>query len=553
MKLNTFLKKNQVLFLGLLIMLLKLFIVDVDPPVWKETLYQPVDEPYYVYPAYNYFETGDLFVADDGVVFGNSILLNAVTYISLEVFGDNYLGLRFSSIFFGVISLILFFLLLKKITKSLGLHYAAVIFFVLNFSFTTANLILEPTMVRMVTAILSLWLVVRWKEKQSEPGKELIWQATLISFLFIISYPTNAFLVLAAYIALVVTKPHRQQENGNWFNLKKILRCSMYFGIGCLISLFIYFLINLYLEVDIISDIFGRASKYEERTGFGFRELFVNFFKLVLANSFRFNPLWLITTVITICGIFLGKWKKLDLTVYATLLFLGSFVLQSGFINDYPWRKLIILLPFLLLLVIHGSQTLWERWGDHKKLVLFWFFGLSIVFFLVLLYWEQSFFSTHIFPLFTTALGIFLIVFTVVNKTKRKFVPIILFMLLMLPEIYYSTKHYLINRTYHYKDMYESLSEYDGHYFIGGSSMGFRVYNKTKPLLSKYLFYNGMDEYWEKTDSLARNGLKDYSIDYDYQAEEYKKIGFRPVKILMPAEETVWDTDIILYEEITPH
>lgn len=98
--------------------------------------------------------------------------------------------------------------------------------------------------------------------------------------------------------------------------------------------------------------------------------------------------------------------------------------------------------------------------------------------------------------------------------------------------------------------MFKSLSEYDGQNFIGGSSMGFRIYNKTVPLLSKYLYFNSEEEFWEKTDSLSENGMKDYSIDYDYMEEEYKKIGFKPVRVVMPAEESVFIDDIVLYEEV---
>ena len=225
-------------------------------------------------------------------------------------------------------------------------------------------------------------------------------------------------------------------------------------------------------------------------------------------------------------------------------------MLQTIFINDYPWRKLIILLPFFLLLVASGSQMIWRKWVNLKKTTMFSLGGLGIMFLMLLLYWEQVFFSTHVFPLVTTVFGIFLMLFAGIKRTKSEIVPILLFVLLMLPEVYYSIQHYIINPTYYYKNMYKSLSEYDGHKFIGGSSMGFRVYNETVPLLSKYHYYGRMDEYWRDTEKLSRNGQKDYSIDYDFMEEEYKKIGFRPVKIIMPTEKSVWLHDIVLYEEI---
>jgi len=531
-------------------MLLKVFIIDIDLPAWKETFYQPIDEPYYVYPAYNFFETGNFFVADQAVIFGNSILLNFVTYITLEVFGDNYMGLRFSSIFFGLVTLFFFVLLLKRVTSNVKLQYAIVLFFTLNFSFTTANIVVEPTMVRMMTTVLCLWLVVRWKEKQTNIDKNLVWQSAIVCLLFLFSYPTNAFLILAAYVAIVLTKAPWQQENVKWINFNNFWKGSVYFGIGGLISLAIYFLLNLSLDVDIIADVFNRGSKYEERAGFGLRDLVINFFKLVLANSFRFNPLWLFLTVLSIAGIFLAPLKKMNLTTYATLLFLGSLMLQSTFINDYPWRKLIILLPFLLLVAAYGLKNFIVKWPDLKNKILFSLFAVSLVALVLLFYWEQVFFTTHLFSLVTTFFGLLLIFITILTRTKSKIVPILLFGLLLLPEVYYTWRHYVINPTYHYKKMYLSLTEYDDHNFIGGSSMGFRVYNETTPFLSKYLYYNGIEEFWSDTEKLTDNGQKDYSIDYDYLEEEYKKIGFRPIKVIMFAEHTVWEHDIVLYEEI---
>lgn len=553
MRLRTFWNTKVVFLVGLLIMSLKLFIIDMDPPVWKEALYQPVDELYYVYPAYNYFETGDLFVADKAVVFGNSILLNAVTYLSLEIFGDNYLGLRFSSLFFGIATLLFFILLLKKITTNVKLQYAVVLFFVLNFSFTTANIIVEPTMARMMSAILCLWLVVKWKEKQTFIGKDLIWQSALVCVLFIFSYPTNAFLVLAAYIVLVLVKIPDQIENVKLINFKNFWKGSFYFGIGGLISLFIYFLLNLSMDVDIISDVFDRGSKYEGRTGFNPKDLVVNFFKLVLANSFRFNPFFLLVSVMAMSGVLHFKWKRFNFTVLATILFVGSLILQSIFVNDYPWRKLIIFLPFLLLIVTCGIQEIWKDWQHLRSRILWSFFLISLLLLALLLYWEQVFFDTHLFPLITTALGLILILFFIIKFKKSKTIPFFLFIILLLPEVYHTVQYYLINPTYNYKNMYKSLSEYDGHAFIGGSSMGFRVYNNTVPYLNKYMYYGRMDEFWRDTEKLSRNGRKDYSIDYDFKEEEYRKIGFRPVKILMPAEETVSTKNIVLYEEIEPN
>jgi 4-amino-4-deoxy-L-arabinose transferase-like glycosyltransferase len=199
-------KINFVLLTGLIILGFKLLIIDVDPPKHDISRYQPIDETYYVYPAYNYYESTDFFGEDDVMVFGNPIITNVATYFSLLVFGDNYLGLRFSSLLFSMIAFVFFVLILKKLTNNFRLQLAATLFFTLNFSFTTANIIVEPTIARIMAALIALYLVIDWNEKKESKTSNIIWQSALIGLLFLFSYPTNAFIVLAAYITLVVIK-----------------------------------------------------------------------------------------------------------------------------------------------------------------------------------------------------------------------------------------------------------------------------------------------------------------------------------------------------------
>ena len=68
--------------------------IDVDPPKWEIGHYQPVDEAFYVYPAYNAFEYSDINKDNELIVFGTPILTNLSSYITLHLLGDNYWGLR---------------------------------------------------------------------------------------------------------------------------------------------------------------------------------------------------------------------------------------------------------------------------------------------------------------------------------------------------------------------------------------------------------------------------------------------------------------------------
>lgn len=539
------------LLLGLLILSLKLFIIDIDPPKWKVSLYQPLDELYYVNNAYNYFETGSLF-GEDEPEFNSAILTNVVTYIALEVFGDNYFGLRLSSWFFSVVSFLFLFFLLNRVTENKKLKLIAVLFFTLNFSFTTANLVVEPTIARMMAAILSLWLVVKWAEKNHPKSPNLIWQAAVITSLFIFVYPTNAFLGLAGYASLVVFRNPIAYRTSSKIRFKEILIETGYFVSGVLLAFFLYYTFIRFFGGNIIESWQYRASSYDGRTAFGLRDFGVNLLKLVLANYFRFNPLWLFLVMVSFVGIFFRRKQQNNHTILITLLFLLSFVMQSAFVNDYPWRKLIILLPFFILIGTYGIETFWREIPKVKKKWLFLIIVASSFPLLLLLYWENDFYGSalFLFPLVTTIFGLLIFTAAIFSKKIRRFSQYLLFFLLILPELVYSVEHYLVKRPNYYKETYQALSEYNGHFFIGGSSKGFRSYNNIKPLLSMYNYYGRENRFWKKTDSLSRNGLKDYSIGYDYYKEEYEKIGYKPLKVILPAEKTVSTKDIVLYEEV---
>jgi hypothetical protein len=97
------------LLLGSVLILSKVFFIELDPPKFDIAFYQPVDELYYVTAGYNQFEFNSVFNEDKISVFGSPWLSNLVTFGTLNIFGDNYYGLRMSSIFFSLIFCFLFF------------------------------------------------------------------------------------------------------------------------------------------------------------------------------------------------------------------------------------------------------------------------------------------------------------------------------------------------------------------------------------------------------------------------------------------------------------
>jgi len=330
---------------GCIILILKLLIIDIDTPPWEITQYSPIDEYYYVLNAYNYFEQGNPFGADHPILFGNPALTNFITYFSLEVFGDNYLGLRFSSFLFGLISYSLIFVLLKQSKVHAYSICAVLLFTVFNFTFSNASYIVEPSILRICSALFSVYCIVLWKRNTSK-DIHIIGQATVLSTLLLFSYPTNAFVLLAAYILLVFNREKFSLNTFRKERIGEIGKRTIYFGLGVGLSLVVYYGFNRWFGIDLLDNSVSRSSKYSNRLALNVKDILKYFLFSIRANIFVINPLLLLIAGVTIYNLKIRQIKEWSVVKYISFIFLLSFFLQSLFINDFPERKLI--LHFLL-------------------------------------------------------------------------------------------------------------------------------------------------------------------------------------------------------------
>ena len=89
----------------------RLLFLDSDLPPWGIINYQPVDEGTYSMMALNLYNYGDItpeiFNGDIEYITSPHIRINvignALIYMCLKLFGDNYWGLRVSSVICGLI------------------------------------------------------------------------------------------------------------------------------------------------------------------------------------------------------------------------------------------------------------------------------------------------------------------------------------------------------------------------------------------------------------------------------------------------------------------
>ena len=530
--------------------------LDSDPPSWDISMYQPIDEMFYSNTAFNLFHYHDIqhkvvpYVDSDSSIlnlFGNSI-----TYITLSIFGNNYYGLRMSSVIISLAILIfLYYTLINYIkNQSLDNSYFSInnkhipvllllLYLIFDFSFLMAGRIIEPTIVRMFGMVFTIWLISTSYNQRRINSKLLAFIMGIIVLLFILLiYPTNIFLIPAIFSFYFI--------EGLKKGFKNALVRSLSFSLGVIIGFYIFNLLDKFLFNESIIKVFlinylsysNRIASSNNSTILIFiKNIIINFLNIFNTNIFRFNIFLLMLFLISI-PVLLYKIIKdrfyMDILVTTILCFL---ILQTLFINDFFYRKLVIFLPLILFTILQAYLYIGRFINfiklDRKYLYAFIsYITMCFCFaFVILLYNTKGslvpYYNLYnervvLILLYTIQVFVtFIYIFRINTKnfltSRRKY--ILLFIILILPNIYLDIKYIYYSPTYTYKKTMVTLSKYiDNKILLGGLSHGFRLYNTSIPLLNYYSYaytVEGQNEYGLLVDKISNNNNDVYTILYN--------------------------------------
>lgn len=539
-----------VLAVCLILVLSKVFLIEFDPPKWDIAYLQPADELYYVFVGYNYYETGSLWGADNPAVFGNPWLSNFVTYLTLNIFGDNFYGLRLSSVFFSLVSVFFFWKIVRTITENKYAILLSSVFLSINYAFTLSTIFVEPTIARIAAMLVSLYLIQRFWMSNTVSNRNLVLLAVSIFLLWIFTYPTNVFIILA-FCCIVVYKVLLSTNFSLKKSLTKLMPHLVMLFIGFFIGTIVWALFSFALGENPLH-FFDRGQHYSGRVAFGVKKIILNVLSVSNANIFLFNHFLLLVSIFSlIFSAFLFVKKSIDVKIIPVFFFVVAFLIQTIFINDFPQRKLIILLPLLLFLAVNLGTNEYRKIKKHAiafkgAVVLSILGGFALI--SINKYIGAALLSYH------SLLFSFILLFPLgYNLIKHRYTLtnwILVFLLVFGLEFVNTYEYSLKDGKKNYLEVSESLKIYNNSNFIGGWSMGFRSNNSTKVFLNKYLYYGQFDKYWQITDSIAKdNAAVDYSVGYAADSIEYGKINFAPIRTLMTAEQSVYKKDWVLYKE----
>lgn len=524
--------------------------LDRDLPPTGISAYVAIDEMEYTTAAFNLYHFGDLLhnplpmidllSANDTQPQPTNILEIVLTYLTLSIFGNNYYGLRMASVLAAFVSFVLFYLVLQRlrpidrqsneINRTVNYDYMIylIIFYLLfDFSFLMAGRVAEPTIFRLM-ALLIIIYIGSLPCFSSTLTKS--WYSLLLGFvsmaLVAFVYIYNVFILIAMAVTIVTWS-----KKGGWAML---LKQTGLFALGALICLGIYQVcIDAYYHTNIII-FFHNLATFRSRIGIeantiqSIESLFINTFFIFMTNIFRFNIAFLFVFLVSLPVLF----KKLrhepsnfNLMIFNLLLFL---LMQSVIINDWPLRKLVILLPLALLVIAISFNSLEKNniyRGRYPRL--YWFACILIPFAVWALYWFTHFNGEYFAEIkngMYLNLAVFFIIaaamtFTYIKgKNLSKPTIIICAILMLLPNIYLDNRYTYSNPTFYYRDAMIGMSEkINGEMIAGGYSQAFRLYNSSIPVLDSYIFSfspEKRDSYNRSFDYLFDSGITKYSIAY---------------------------------------
>ncbi|MDA8441862.1 MAG: hypothetical protein M0Z55_05750 [Peptococcaceae bacterium] len=533
---KTIRSKNYLLAIMLIIIIVlfcisRVTFLDRDLPPWQVTNYQPIDEFYYTISAFNIYHYGQIshkvvsFIPDDGNPL--DMLETIMTAATLKSFGNNYFGLRMASVICSLLTLLLVYLTLKKILvgrnrKSYNISIVlALLYMTFDFSFLMSGRVAEPTIFRMLALALVIYI-------GSLKGFNSILKSPLLSYLLgflsvsavLYVYIYNAFIALGMFSTIIFWS-----YAGGKVNVFKQLSAFILGGISSLITYDIF--VSYYYHMNLLETYFRYIFHHD---GLASLNIIDNLSFIFTTNIFRFNISVLFLTLVSLPVFIIRVCKKHDNLLILVLNLFCSLVVQSWFVNDYSFRKLVIFIPLITIILVASWDYMsdfrdWIEKNEYLKWIgIIYILGAgTFSFYQYLVTTNRSFIYPIISKYNYINLGVFCIVFFAILLLFRfklamgqSLMIFVLLLTIIVPSSFMDIKYVYANPTYMYRNAMISLSnKINGKIVAGSLSYGVRLYNTSIPVLNPYVYLPVLTEYNSLFRKVFDNGLATYSISYD--------------------------------------
>lgn len=539
-------KSKKIFLIGGLIIIfifVRLINLDADLPPFNLMSFSGIDEFYYAICGFNLFHFGTLTSASmpltDMDATPLALLLNFFQALTLNVFGNNYFGLRFGS---GLCSFILFLFLIDCIKRTsllwnnpldesrknnaFYLVIVLLLFFAIDYSFLMASRISEPGISRSLILVFLIWFVVS-KDKMIQ--KNHYFFSFIFGLLALFSvccvYLYDLFYVGASGLALLLISIKNRKS------IYYIILNIFFFVLGGLVCCLLYEGFIHYFYDKSFLDYMGTIRYVSDmRVSSGSRDflgIILRIKQLFLVdfgtNMFNLNLPFIVLTLLALPLYFhrtLKSKKSVDIFISCIIVF---WFAQSYFENSYPIKRHTLMFPVFFLVLIYSFEEipsfinyLSRSLVKKNAYIIYILFIIYSVYFI-----SNNFFKKYSkdFPelvLFEKInIGCCIIAFLIIvigiwyNKLDFKLMYYTAF-LLIIPSCYLFFNKIVFNSSYKYKQAMVDIGNHVGDkIMVGGVSYGFRLYNPTKPALNLYMY-----QYHDKPELKKRIIMLLDSVDY---------------------------------------
>lgn len=539
-------------------LLSRILFLDSDITVpFNLALYTPIDEGFYAIPAFNLYHYGELDhrpIPESKTEFQPvSLFMNVVAWGTLRIFGNTYYGLRMASVVLGFGVFLFMFLVLRK-DEGGGEPFrnwvlsAWMVYLLCDFTFLLAGRVVEPTVSRMFAMVALMYLttvcrVTTW------PRALGLGFACMGAVVFV--YPHNVF-ILVAFAAFVFLCGMREWR---WISAGLLAA----YGGGALLCLGCFSvlleraynmsLVGLYQELrGTLGDRVHLDLPLRGMMKYVVVNSYTNLKQILTVNIFRFSPAFLLVFLLAMpvyAVRLLRERRPLDVLTMSLLICLIG---QSLLFTDHLPRKLIMLLPLVMVIVVGASCYLprfWSLVAARKwSLLILACYSAAVVWIAFRLYGKVAFrtpICPHIETLNVTVLAIVVVLAGTVSlwvnsPVRRLWVQCCLAAALLAPNLYMSYVYVYRNPTFTCRDAMKELAPMlDGVMTTGNASFAMRLYNRSIPVLDQYMYNyqkESRDQYHRLVDQAMKDGTVAYTLGYVYSADYIRERNLELVKSL---------------------
>ena len=351
----------------------RLVYLDSNPPPWPLTQYQPIDEFFYALIGFNLFHFGSIVhqvvpsLPDDSMPV--HIFQGIVTALTLNIFGNNYYGLRMAPLLISFGGFLCIAAVLKGLLRDrvgpdgwVPLFFATLALAVFEFSFLMTGRIADPQTFSVAAVCFVLYLVWRIDRARGRSADLLIAAlgfAAAFSFTFIYLY--NVFIFAGLLAALMVWSVRGR-------DVRRCAGATAWFIGGAVAALLLHeFVLRAVWGIGT-TDLMLQVSKSLMAGRSPVNPSFEPTALFFSTNIFRIAPLLLCTFLLAMPVVISVAWREWRFLDLAVLFLIFARFAEAQFQTDYHLRKLVVLFPLVVALLAIAAAELWSgRWGMSRR------------------------------------------------------------------------------------------------------------------------------------------------------------------------------------------